>query len=552
LSPWWKSSVVYQIYPRSFFDSDGDGVGDIPGIIERLDHIEALGADVVWVSPFYRSPQADNGYDVSDYQDVDPVFGTLADVDRLIAEVHGRGMRLVIDIVVNHTSDEHPWFVESRSSVDSSKRDWYWWRPPRDGMPMGAPGAAPNDWWTFFSEPAWEPDERTGEYYLHLFDRKQADLNWDNPQVREAIYAMLRWWLDRGVDGFRFDVINLISKQLTGADTDHFANGPRLHEFLAEMHREAWAGREVPLLTVGEMPGVSIDHARRYTDPANRELDMVFQFEHMEVDLGPQGRYDPAPFDLVRFKAVMSRWQLGLIDTGWNSLYWSNHDQPRPVSRYGDDSAAFRVASAKALATVMHLLRGTPYVYQGEELGMTNYPFTDLDQIDDVESRGWARLALGQGHEPAWVLAAINARGRDHARTPMQWDDSPTAGFSTGTPWLQLNPNFGEINAAAQVDDPDSVLAHYRQLIALRRELPVVVDGDFTLLLPDHRQVFAYIRRLDDDELLVIANLSSQAVEVSIPAGWDDSDVVVVSGALDGTPAGHLAPWEARVHRLNG
>jgi oligo-1,6-glucosidase len=424
VSPWWKSSVVYQVYPRSFCDSDGDGIGDIPGIISRIDYIKALGADVVWVSPFYRSPQVDNGYDISDYQDVDPVFGTLADVDRLIAELHARGMKLVIDIVVNHTSDEHSWFVESRSSNDNPKRDWYWWRPPRDSKPLGAPGAAPNDWLGFFSEPTWEPDERTGEYYLHLFDRKQADLNWENPQVRGAIHDMLRWWLERGVDGFRFDVINLISKQITGAETDYFANGPRVHEFVAEMQRESWSGREVPLLTVGEMPGVSIEDARRYTDSANRELDMVFQFEHMEVDHGPHGRYDLGPFDLVRFKAVMSRWQVGLIETGWNSLYWCNHDQPRPVSRFGDDRVAYRAVSAKALATVLHLLRGTPYVYQGEELGMTNYRFTDLDQLDDVESLGWARYALGQGQEPASVLAVMNARGRDHARTPMQWDDS--------------------------------------------------------------------------------------------------------------------------------
>jgi oligo-1,6-glucosidase len=564
--PWWKSAVVYQVYPRSFADSDGDGIGDLPGLIDRLDHIQALGADVVWVSPFYPSPQADNGYDVSDYQDIDPLFGTLADFDRLVAALHSRGMRLVIDIVVNHTSDEHPWFLESRASTDNPKRDWYIWRPPRQGRAFGEPAAEPNDWTTFFSERAWEPDQRTGQYYLHLFARKQPDLNWDNPAVRQAVFAMLRWWLDRGVDGFRFDVINLVSKAFNPDGTGWFVNGPHIHDYLQEMAREVWAGRSTlseplePLITVGETPGVTTADARLYTDPARGEVDMVFQFEHMGVDAGTGGRYDVRPLDWVRMKQVLARWQEGLAQTGWNSLYWGNHDQPRPVSRYGcDDPAtpAYRVASAKALATVLHLQRGTPYVYQGEEIGMANYPFTSIDQIDDVDSRNWARLALARGADPADVLRSLNARSRDHARTPMQWDAGAHAGFTTGTPWLPVNPDHVQVNAAAQAGDPESVFAHYQRLIRLRHELPVVVEGAFTMLLAEHPSVFAYTRAGQDEELLVAANLSSEPVEVDLPDGWDDAEVLVASGTEEpgipggssGMPLGHLAPWAAWVRR---
>jgi oligo-1,6-glucosidase len=548
--PWWKTSVVYQVYPRSFADSDGDGVGDLPGLVDRLDHIATLGADVLWVSPFYPSPQADNGYDVSDYRGVDPLFGTLADVDRLIHELHVRGMKLVIDIVVNHTSDEHPWFVQSRSSREHPKRDWYWWRPPRDGMPVGAPGAEPNGWQSWFTGPAWEPDMHTGEYYLHIFDRKQPDLNWENPTVREAVHDMLRWWLARGVDGFRFDVVNLMSKHLEPDGSGYFVDGPRIHEFLHEMHERVWAGREQAVLTVGETPGADVEEARRYTDPARHEVDMVFQFEHMRVDHGPGGRYDVRPVDLVELKRVMARWQHGLAETGWNALYLGNHDQPRPVSRYGSDDPAYRADSAKALATVLHLHRGTPFVYQGEELGMTNYPFTGVAQLDDVESRRWAQTALARGADPADVLAAVNARSRDHARTPMQWDAGPNAGFTTGRPWLPVNPNHVDVNAAAQVGDPDSVFSHVQRLIRLRRLLPVVVDGDFTLLLAEHPTAYAFLRRLGADELLVLANLGDEEVSVELPAGWDDADVVLVSGpSRPGMPVGRLGAWESRVHR---
>ncbi len=411
---WWKSAVVYQIYPRSFADSDGDGVGDLRGIIGKLDYLATLGVDVLWLSPIYRSPQDDNGYDISDYEDVDPTFGTLADLDELIAGLHARGMRIVMDLVVNHTSDEHPWFVESRSSRDNPKRDWYWWRPARPGHEPGTPGAEPTNWTSFFSGPAWEYDAVTDEYYLHIFTRKQPDLNWENPEVRYAVYAMMNRWLDRGVDGFRMDVINFISKDV-GPDgslpddiTDdltvytlggrYFLNGPRVHEYLREMNAEVLAGRN--LITVAETPGVTVQDARTYTDPANREVDMVFTFEHVDLDAAPGGaKWDIIPLPLTVLKATLSRWQDGLAEVGWNSLYWDNHDQPRAVSRFGDDGV-HRVASAKALGSILHLMRGTPYIYQGEEFGMTNTPFTSLDEYRDVESLNWAAQAAAQGRTP--------------------------------------------------------------------------------------------------------------------------------------------------------
>jgi oligo-1,6-glucosidase len=515
-SQWWKSAVVYQIYPRSFADSDGDGMGDLRGIAGRLDYLKRLGVDVLWLSPIYPSPQDDNGYDISDYQDIDPVFGTLADFDTLLAGVHERGMKLVMDLVVNHTSDEHPWFVESRASKDSPKRDWYWWR------------AEPNNWRSFFSGSAWEADAATGEFYLHLFTRKQPDLNWENPAVRQAVYAMMRWWLDRGVDGFRMDVIDLISKPpgLPDGNTAELNHcGPRMHEFLQEMHREVFAGREAQLITVGEMPGVTVEDARLVTDPARAELDMVFQFDHVRLDQG-RSKWDLKPLDLRELKATLNRWQAGLGDVGWNSLYWGNHDQPRAVSRYGDDAPEHRVQAAKALATVLHLQRGTPYVYQGEELGMTNAPFASIEDYRDVESLNHYAEAIAAGQDPVDVLAALRVKSRDNARTPMQWDASANAGFTDATPWLPVNPNHVEINAAAQVDDPDSVFNHYRWLIGLRHTLPVVAEGDFTPLAEDHPQIYAYVRRLGDEELRVVANLSSE------PAEWEGEQ---------------LAPWEARV-----
>jgi oligo-1,6-glucosidase len=555
--PWWQSAVVYQIYPRSFADSDGDGIGDLGGIVQRLDHLVELGVDVIWLSPVYPSPQDDNGYDISDYRDIDPVFGTLAGFDALLEAVHDRGMRLVMDLVVNHTSDEHPWFQASRSSRDDPKRDWYWWRPPREGMRTGDPGAEPTNWGSAFSGPAWELDEASGEYYLHLFSRKQPDLNWENPAVREAVYALMNWWLDRGVDGFRMDVINLISKDPALPDSageglwgggEHFVDGPRIHEFLQEMHRAVFAGRDDGLLTVGEMPGTTLEQARLYTDPARHELDMVFQFEHVNLDQDG-GKWHTHALDLRDLKASFGRWQAGLAETGWNSLYWNNHDQPRIVSRWGDDGE-YRVRSATALGTLLHLHRGTPYVYQGEELGMTNAPFAGIEDFHDIESLNHYAEATAAGEDPADVLAALRRMSRDNARTPMQWDASEHAGFTTGTPWIAVNPNHDAINAQAALADPGSVLHHYRRLIALRHAEPVVAHGDFTMLLGDDPQVYAFTRRLGDVELLVLVNVSGEPAAPEVPdaAAWAKAELLLSNVNSDASSL-VLEPWEARVHK---
>jgi len=564
-SAWWTGAVVYQIYPRSFADSDGDGIGDLGGIRQRLDHLVDLGVDVVWLSPVYVSPQADNGYDISDYHDIDPVFGTLAEFDALLAELHDRGIKLIMDLVVNHTSDQHPWFLRSRSSTTDPKRDWYWWRPPRAGMAAGQPGAEPTNWHSFFSGPTWELDEASGEYYLHLFDRKQPDLNWENPEVRQAVYAMMRWWLDRGVDGFRMDVINLISKAVGpdghlpdgpplpgsayGDGTPHFFDGPRIHEYLQEMNREVFAGSRDRLLLVGEMPGVTVEQARLYTDPARAEVDMVFQFEHVGLDHGAS-KWDHHPLRMRDLKASFGRWQAGLADVGWNSLYWDNHDQPRAVSRFGDDSPRYRRDSATCLATLLHLHRGTPYVYQGEEIGMANAPFRSIDGFRDVESLNHYAQAVAHGEDPQTVLAALRGMSRDNARTPVQWDASPNAGFTAGTPWIAVNPDHTEWNAQAQRADPTSVFAHHKRLIALRHADPVVAFGDFTMLLPEHDELYAFTRGLDGATLLVVCNLggSTHPLGELLPeaAGGE-----LVLGNLPGAgdPA-VLRPWEARVLRV--
>jgi oligo-1,6-glucosidase len=562
-APWWTRAVVYQVYPRSFMDSDGDGIGDLGGVLRRLDLLADLGVDVLWLSPVYPSPQADNGYDISDYQDVDPLFGSLETLDELIRQLHRRGMKLLMDLVVNHTSDQHPWFLESRSGPDSPKRDWYWWRGPREGFAAGDPGAEPTNWHSFFSGSVWNLDEPSGEYYLHLFDRRQPDLNWENPEVREAIYEMMRWWLDRGVDGFRMDVINMISKDVDpdgllhdgpplpggpyGDGSASYLCGPRIHEFLQEMHREVFAGREGSFLTVGEMPGVTVEEARLFTDPTRAEVDMVFQFEHVDLDHGPS-KWDPRPLRLLDLKASFGRWQAALADAGWNSLYWDNHDQPRAVSRFGDDSPECRRDSATCLATLLHLHRGTPYVYQGEELGMANHPFAGIGDFRDIESINHYAEARAAGVPADALLAALRRMSRDNARTPVQWDASPSAGFTTGTPWLPVNPDHEEWNAAAQRDDPRSVLAHYRRLIAFRHEDPVVALGDFTMLLPAHDEVYAFTRSLDGTTLLVVCNLSRtpQPLAQLLP---EAVSAELVLGNLDVADPAVLAPWEARVVR---
>lgn len=551
---WWKSAVVYQIYPRSFADGDGDGIGDLRGILRHLDHLVALGVDVVWLSPVYRSPQDDNGYDISDYEDIDPLFGSLADMDELIAELHARGIKLVMDLVVNHTSDEHPWFQESRDGK-SDKADWYWWADPRPGVEANTPGAEPTNWSSAFSGSAWCFDERRGQYYLHLFSRKQPDLNWENPSVRHAVHDMMRWWIDRGVDGFRMDVINLISKQVPLVDDEAasvralspdsgYVDGPRMDEFLHEMNQAVLKGRH--LLTVGECPGVGIEQASKYTDPAREELGMVFQFELMELDeQSGKGKWALKPLYLPDLKANFERWQRGLEGRGWNSLYWSNHDQPRIVSRWGDDSSEHRVNSAKTLGTVLHMMKGTPYIYQGEEIGMTNAGFTSIGQYRDLETLNHYAEAMAGGADEQELLRAYGVKSRDNARYPVSWDDSEHAGFTTGIPWLPVHPNHVLVNMAAARNDEDSVFHHYRRLIELRHTNPVVRDGVFALLHPDDEQLFAYTRSLDGvGRLLVLANMSS--APCPLPADCRiDGDVLVATHRTRAED--ELAPWESRV-----
>ena len=521
--PWWRSAVVYQVWPRSFADSTGDGVGDLRGLISRLGHLSDLGVDAVWLSPVYPSPQVDAGYDVSDFCAVDPLFGSLGDVDELIAELHARGMRLVLDVVLNHTSDQHPWFVASRSSPDDPRRGWYFWAEQ-----------PPNAWRSLFGGPAWQRDGV--ESYLHTFAVEQPDLNWEQPAVRAAVAEVLRWWVDRGVDGFRLDVISMVSKDLVAGTPLGF--GPHLHEHLHELHREVFAGRD--LMTVGETPAATLAQAALLTDPGRQELDLVFQFEHVSLDQGAT-KWAAVPLSLPTLKHSLARWQTG-IGAGWNSLYWDNHDQPRVVSRFGDDGE-HRVASATTLATVLHLHRGTPFVYQGEELGLTNAGFTCIEDYRDVESLAFHAEALATGMPPEQALAALGRMGRDNARTPMPWDDSEYGGFTTGVPWIGMGRRT--TSAAAQRDDPGSVLAHYRRLIRLRHEVPAVVHGDFTLLLPDDEQVWAFVRRHDGVELLVVANLSGVPVVPELD-GWADGELLL--GNVAG-PSAALRPWESRVLR---
>jgi oligo-1,6-glucosidase len=475
-------------------------------------------------------------------------------------------MKLVMDLVVNHTSDEHPWFTASRGGGPGGpKRDWYIWRPPREGIQPGTAGAEPNNWESWFSGPAWTFDEASGEYYLHTFSRKQPDLNWDNPDVRQAVYAMMRWWLERGVDGFRMDVINLISKDPAlpdgivpegaryGLGHPYYVCGPRIHDYLAEMHREVFAGHPRRLLTVGEMPGVTVEQAKLFTDPARHELDMVFQFEHVGLDQGPGGKFDVRPLKLTDLKASLGRWQTGLGETGWNSLYWNNHDQPRVVSRFGDDSPFYRYRSAKMLATVLHLHRGTPYVYQGEELAMANAPFTSIDDFRDIESLNHHRDQLAVGADEQQILDGLRHRSRDNARTPMQWDATDHAGFTAGTPWIAVNPDHTEVNAKAQLADPDSVFHYYRRLIALRHTEPALTHGDFHMLHPEHEQLYAFTRHDagTGTELLVLANFGADDLTIDLPDGWEGTETLIanVPATSPLTSPHTLQPWEARVHR---
>lgn len=586
-NPWWSNAVVYQIYPRSFQDTNGDGFGDLKGITSRLDYLADLGVDVLWLSPVYKSPQDDNGYDISDYQDIDPLFGTLDDMDELLAEAHQRGIKIVMDLVVNHTSDEHAWFEASKDKT-SDYADWYWWRPAKPGHEPGTPGAEPNQWGSYFGGSAWEYVPERGEYYFHQFSKKQPDLNWENPAVRKAVYAMMNWWLDRGVDGFRMDVITLISKRTdangklpgeAGSELEDLpvgeegysnpnpfcADGPRQDEFLAEMRREVFAGRE-GFLTVGEAPGITAERNEYITDPANGELDMLFLFEHVDFDCDSV-KWKPRALDLPGLKRIMASYQNAVAEAGWASLFTGNHDQPRVVSRWGDDtSEENRVLSAKALGLMLHLHRGTPYVYQGEELGMTDAHFTSLDQYRDLESINAFRQRVEEAkvQDAESMLVGLAARSRDNARTPMQWDASTHAGFTAPDaatePWISVNPNHAEINAAGEFDDPDSVYAFYKKLIALRHANEVVAAGDWQLIDAQDEHVYAFTRTLNDDRLLVMVNLSGRTVDVPadsaalLPGTLDESAIVIgtydAAHAVASLASRELAAWEGVVVKL--
>lgn len=548
---WWKEAVVYQIYPRSFMDSNGDGIGDLNGITSRLDYLKELGIDVIWLSPVYQSPNDDNGYDISDYQAIMEEFGTMEDFDRMIEGIHERGMRLVMDLVVNHTSDEHPWFIESRKSKDNEYRDYYMWRDGKDGK-------APNNWGSYFSGSAWQHDDATDMYYLHLFSKKQPDLNWENPKVRDEVFSMMNWWCgEKGIDGFRMDVISLISKQPDLPDGPQApgalygyadcANGPRVHEFLKEMNQKVLS--KYDLMTVGETAGVTIEEAKKYAGFDEKELNMVFQFEHVGLDGGEHGKWTDKRVPLVEFKKVMSAWQTELDGKAWNSLYLGNHDQPRSISRFGDDSEEYRVICAKMLATCLHMMQGTPYVYQGEEIGMTNMPFTDISEVRDIESiNAYHEMSEAGLISKEDMLRFICLKGRDNARTPMQWDDSENAGFTTGTPWIGVNPNYKTINAEAARADKDSVFHYYRKLIAMRKEEPILAYGHYALLEADNESLYVYTRELDGQKLLVICNFTKDTVGYEIPAEFDGAQILIGNyGREEAQGAIEVKPYEALV-----
>ncbi|MEM9037162.1 MAG: alpha-glucosidase [Actinomycetota bacterium] len=544
------------MYPRSFADSDGDGVGDLPGIRDRVDHLSWLGVGAVWLSPFFPSGGADNGYDVSDYRAVDPVLGTLADFDELVDELHRRDIRVIVDQIYNHTSDEHPWFDASRSAIDDARRDWYFWRSARPGTEPGALGAEPNDWQSFFGGPAWTFDERSGQYYLHLFHPKQPDLDWSRDEVRAEVHDTMRWWLDRGVDGFRLDVIGLIAKPDGLPDAGNhrsliamLVEHPRLRDHLRELRRSVAIGRGARPVLIGEMPGVTPELARDISDVRHDELDMVISFDHVQLDHG-RDKWDHRPSVPAHLGRALERWQTTFGADGWNLLYLGSHDQPRAVSRFGDDGE-LRDRSAKTLATIVHLLRGTPFLYQGDEIAMADFPFATIDQLRDVESLRHAATLIEVGATEREVIASIRPVSRDNARTPMQWDAGPHAGFSEAAPWMEPNPDHSTWNVVDQLADASSVLHHHRRLIRFRRDHRVVVDGDYVPLLVSD-EVYAFARRLGDVRLTVVANLSDRAVSTPALDGLD-GDLVLGDGSGDeDANAGLLGPWESRVHLSAG
>ncbi|MER2059701.1 MAG: alpha-glucosidase [Niallia sp.] len=534
---WWQTSVVYQIYPRSFQDSNGDGIGDLRGIINRLDYLQKLGIDVIWLSPVYKSPNDDNGYDISDYEDIMDEFGTMADMDELIATANEKGIKIVMDLVVNHTSDEHKWFIEAKKGKDNPYRDYYIWRDPVNGE-------APNELKSTFSGSAWEFDEDSGQYFLHLFSKRQPDLNWENEKVREEVWNMMNYWLEKGIGGFRMDVIDLVGKQ---PDLGITGNGPKLHDYLQEMNEKSFGNYDV--LTVGETWGATPEIAKLYSNPARNELSMVFQFEHIGLDEqeGKQ-KWDLKPLEIKQLKSILAKWQTSLGNEGWNSLFWNNHDLPRIVSRWGNDKE-YRVESAKMFAILLHLMKGTPYIYQGEEIGMTNCPISDISEVNDIESINMYYERIEQGYTKEEILHSINVKGRDNARTPIQWDDTENGGFTTGTPWLHVNPNYLDINVKNNLENANSVFYCYQSLIQLRKDNPIVVWGDFELIEDTEEEIFAYTRKFEGKTWVVVANFSDQEKMLQFPE-FNECDEVIISNyhrvRVDFGNV-HLKPYEAFV-----
>ncbi len=552
---WWKNAVVYQIYPRSFMDSNGDGIGDLNGITQKLDYLKELGIDIIWLSPIYKSPNDDNGYDISDYRAIMDDFGDMNDFDTMLEKAHSLGLHIMMDLVVNHTSDAHAWFVESRKSKDNAKRNFYFWRD-------GVDGKLPNRWESAFSGPAWEYDETTGQYYLHSFSKKQPDLNWDNPEVRKEVYDMMNWWCEKGIDGFRMDVISMISKREGLPDGDEIGNGltantscdgPRVHEYLREMNKEVLS--KYPLITVGECPGVDVNAAKKYANADGSELNMIFQFEHVSGSKkypSRFGKWDSEAMTMPELRENFTKWQHELEGKGWNSLFWDNHDQPRCVSRFGNDSSEYRVLSAKMLATCLHFLKGTPYIYQGEELGMTNAYMEDLSDYRDIESiRAYKKLTEEEHLSPDVVMNYLKNISRDNARTPMQWDSSDHAGFSAASPWIRVNSNYKEINAKQQLEDQTSVFHYYRKLIQLRHSMDVMVDGVYDLVLKEDPDIYAYTRTLRDEKLLVLCNFTEKTVSIpeEIKAMLKHSQSVIIQNYPDPDP-NRLRAYEAVVYRI--
>ncbi|WP_265421010.1 alpha,alpha-phosphotrehalase [Aeromonas salmonicida] len=532
-TPWWQSAVIYQIYPKSFQDSGARGTGDLKGIMARLDYLKTLGVDALWLTPVYVSPQVDNGYDIADYYQIDPAYGTMADFEALLAAAHARDIRIVMDIVVNHTSTEHAWFKSALGDKNSPYRDYYIWKDPVDG-------GVPNNWQSKFGGSAWELDTATGQYYLHLFAREQADLNWENPAVRAEVKNIIHFWAGKGVDGFRLDVINLISKDQTFPNDDvgdgrrFYTDGPRIHEFLQDVSRDVFA--PVGAMTVGEMSSTSLEHCQRYGALDGSELSMVFNFHHLKVDYPNGDKWTKAPFDFLELKRIFNHWQSGMHGKGWSALFWCNHDQPRIVSRFGDEGE-HRVAAAKMLASTLHGLQGTPYIYQGEEIGMTNPGYQSIDDYQDVESRNIFAIKQAEGMNEAEILAILGAKSRDNSRTPMQWSTAPNAGFTQGSPWLRPAANYTEINAEAALADQGSVFWHYRNLIALRKAHPTFTQGDYQEQLPGHQHIWAYTRSAKGQTLLVVSNFYGEPVAFDLPQDLQEREGHLLLGNYPDSPA---------------